>query len=100
MSDKITAIIWSHESEDDLDEIFKHYLQYNPDKASVTILNIIKKTEQLIFTKQYQVDAYDATCRRLFIDKKFRIVYTSINTLALIFAVYPNRANHSKIRVR
>lgn len=68
MSDKITAIIWSHESEDDLDEIFKHYLQYNHDKAAVIILNIIKKTEQLIFKKQYQVAEFDASCKKLFID--------------------------------
>jgi len=98
LSNKIKAVLWSQESEIDLKEIFEHYFKYNPANVTAIVSNIIIEIEKLIFKRQYQVDEYDDSCRRLLVNGKFRIVYTLINSIALITGVYPTKANPSKIR--
>jgi len=86
-------IAWSLQSEKDLDNILKYYQKVSPKTASKRILEIITETHNLVFSKQYQVDEYDSSCRRLFVKKKFRVLYKEIDEVILITRVYPTQKN-------
>ena len=46
---------------------------------------------QVVFSKQWQIDEFDAASRRIIIDKKFRIVYRELGETILITRVYPTK---------
>lgn len=84
-------IVWSKESENDLDEILNHYLTHASEKAHERIINIIQGVQESIFSKQWQVDEYDPTCRRIIVDKKFKVLYKELHETILITRVYPTK---------
>lgn len=67
-------IVWSPQSEEDLDSILEYYLEVTPEKAHQHIINILDSIEKIIFSNQWQVDEYDSTCRRAIIARKFRVL--------------------------
>ncbi len=98
MDDKVKSIHWSFEADADLSEIYTYYLEHAPDNASQYILDLISETEKIVFTKQWQVDEFDSTCRRIIIKRKFRVVYKVIEDVILITAVYPTKKNSKNFR--
>ena len=62
MDSRFAEIIWSKESEEDLDTILEHYLKYAPETAHKRIIRIIDGVEELLIAKQWQVDEYDSSC--------------------------------------
>lgn len=98
MDEKIKGIHWSLEAEKDLDEIFEFYLEYSSSNAIKNILQIISETQRMIFTKQWQVDEFDPTCRRIVVKGKYRVVYKIIEDVILITAVYPTKKNPENFR--
>jgi len=98
MDDKVKGVQWSSEAEKDLDEIFEFYFENSPNTASKNIVSIISETEKMIFTKQWQVDEFDPSCRRVIVKGKFRVVYKIINDVILVTAVYPTKKNPEKFR--
>ncbi|MEM0517514.1 type II toxin-antitoxin system RelE/ParE family toxin [Aequorivita flava] len=98
MDDKVKGIHWSPEAERDLEEIFEFYFKNPPNSASKNIVSIITETEKMVFTKQWQVDEFDPTCRRVIVKGKFRVVYKIINEFILVTAVYPTKKNPENFR--
>ncbi|CAM3335754.1 type II toxin-antitoxin system RelE/ParE family toxin [Aequorivita lipolytica] len=98
MDEKVKNIHWSLEADCDLDEIFDFYLEHSPDKAFKNILSLISETEEIIFTKQWQVDEFDPSCRRVIVKRKFRVIYKIIYDIILITAVYPTKKNPENFR--
>ena len=71
MDERVKSIHWSFEAGSDLDEIFDFYMEHSPENAAENILSLISETEEVIFTKQWQVDEFDPTCRRIIVKRKF-----------------------------
>ena len=67
MDDRFDEVVWSPKSQQDLDNILEYYQEFNKDTANSKVVNIITKTEEMVFSKQYQIDEFDSTCRRLFV---------------------------------
>jgi plasmid stabilization system protein ParE len=86
-------IVWSTQSELDLDAILDYYLKVSPDKAHSYILHILDETEKIVFSEQWQMDEFDPSCRRAFIDGKFRVLYKVIEKTVLVTRVYPTQKN-------
>lgn len=100
MKDQKMAIVWSKESEEDLDQILEHYQEHSPETAHTRIVNIIEGVGKLVFSKQWQVDEYDPSCRRMILDKRFRVLYKEIDSGILITGVYPLKKDTKRIRLR
>ena len=98
MDDTVKNIHWSEEATNDLDEIYKFYMERSPEKASQNLLNLISETEEIIFTKQWQVDEFDSSSRRIIVKRKFRVVYHIIAKNIVITAVYPTKKNPGNFR--
>ncbi len=98
MDERVKNIHWSDEANSDLDEIYEFYLEHSPDKASQNLIDLISEAEEIIFTKQWQVDEFDSTFRRIIVKRKFRVVYKIINEVILITAVYPTKKNPEDFR--
>lgn len=93
MDGKFSAIIWSLDAENDLDDIKDYYAIVSPEKSLEKIVEIILEVEQTVFSKQWQVDEYDSSCRRIIINKKYRVLYKNIDDIILITRVYPTKKN-------
>jgi len=98
MGDRVKNIHWSDEARSDLDEIYNFYLEYSPYRASQNLMDLISETEEIVFTKQWQIDEFDSTFRRIIVKRKFRVVYKVIDELILIVAVYPTKKNSENFR--
>lgn len=98
MDERVKNIHWSEEATNDLDEIYEFYLERSPEKASQNLLNLISETEEIIFTKQWQVDEFDPSSRRIVVQRKFRVVYQIIANNIVITAVYPTKKNPDDFR--
>lgn len=97
MDDRFDEVVWSPKSQQDLDNILEYYQEFNEEIANSKVVNIIMKTEEMVFSRQYQIDEFDSSCRRLFVEKKFRILYKVIDRVILITRVYPTRKNPEAI---
>lgn len=93
-------IVWSSQSEKDLDDILEYFLEFSPEKAHQHILNIIDGAEEIIFTGQWQVDEYDPSCRRAIIERKFRVLYKVIDKTILVTRVYPTQKDPKNILIK
>lgn len=71
MAKNYDQIVWSTQSEVDLDDILEYYLKASPEKAYVHINDIIDAVEQTVFSEQWQVDEYDSSCRRIIVKRKY-----------------------------
>ena len=100
MDDRFDEVVWSPKSQQDLDNILEYYQEFNKDTANSKVVNIITKTEEMVFSKQYQIDEFDSTCRRLFVEKKFRVLYKLIDGVVLITRVYPTRKDPEGISTK
>ncbi|MGO3182766.1 MAG: type II toxin-antitoxin system RelE/ParE family toxin [Aequorivita sp.] len=98
MGDRVKNIHWSDEARSDLDEIYNFYLEYSPHRASQNLMDLISETEEIVFTKQWQIDEFDPTVRRIIVKRKFRVVYKVIDELILIAAVYLTKMNPENFR--
>lgn len=93
MNDSFNDIVWSKQAEYDLDDIEDYYIKFVPEKSSEKIITIILEVEKTVFAKQWQVDEYDSSCRRIIINKKFRVLYKIIDETILITRIYPTQKN-------
>tara|TARA_R110002126_G_scaffold97803_3_gene227612 strand:+ start:7390 stop:7692 length:303 start_codon:yes stop_codon:yes gene_type:complete len=93
MNDNFNDIVWSKQAECDLDDIEDYYIKFVPEKSSEKIITIILEVEKTVFAKQWQVDEYDPSCRRIIINKKFRVLYKIIDETILITRIYPTQKN-------
>lgn len=93
MNDSFNDIVWSKQAEYDLDDIEDYYIKFVPEKSSEKIITIILEVEKTVFAKQWQVDEYDPSCRRIIINKKFRVLYKIIDETILITRIYPTQKN-------
>ena len=100
MTKDYTQIIWSTQSELDLDGILKYYLKQSPNKAYIHINAIIDAVEKIVFSKQWQVDEYDPLCRRVIVKKKYRVYYQVENETVRIIRIYPTQKNPEGILKR
>ena len=69
MAKDYDQIIWSTQTEIDLESILTYYLEFSSDKAYTYINDIIDAVEQTVFSDQWQVDEYDPSCRRIIVKK-------------------------------
>ena len=97
MHSKILKIVWSKEAQNDLNDIEDYYSKTSPDKAIKNILHIILEVEKIVFLEQWQIDEFDVSCRRMIVDRKFRVLYKIIDQIILITAVYPTQKNPKNI---
>lgn len=97
MAKNYEQIIWSTQSEIDLDNILKHYLKFSPEKAYIHINDIIDTVEQTVFSEQWQIDEYDPSCRRIIVKKKYRVYYKIEDKTVRITRVYPTQKNPKEI---
>jgi addiction module RelE/StbE family toxin len=93
MNDNFNDIVWSKQAEYDLDDIEDYYIKFVPEKSSEKIITIILEVEKIVFAKQWQVDEYDPSCRRIIINKKFRVLYKIIDETILITRIYATQKN-------
>ena len=98
MGDRVKNIHWSEEANNDLDEIYEFYLEHTPNKASQNLIDLISEAEEIIFTKQWQVDEFDSAFRRIIVKRKFRVVYKIFSDVIFITAVYPTKKNPEDFR--
>lgn len=61
MNKNFDTIIWSSDSENDLDDIEEYYIRVSPEKSTQKIIDIILKVEETIFSEQWQVDEFDSS---------------------------------------
>ncbi|GAB1857568.1 hypothetical protein MHTCC0001_24040 [Flavobacteriaceae bacterium MHTCC 0001] len=97
MAKNYDQIIWSTQSEVDLDNILKYYLKASPEKAYDHINDIIDAVEQTVFSEQWQVDEYDPSCRRVIVKRKYRVYYQVEDKTVRITRVYPTQKNSEDI---
>lgn len=97
MAKNYNTILWSKQSENDLDDILEYYLETSPEKAYLHINNIINSVEQIVFSEQWQVDEYDTSFRRIIVNKKFKVYYTIDDSNILITRVYPTQKKPKKL---
>jgi len=98
MEKNYQSIVWSPQSERDLDDILEYYLKTSPETAYQRILEILSSTENLVFSEQWQIDEYDPSCRRIIAVKKFRVLYRIVNNTILITRVYPTKKDPKGIK--
>ena len=98
MAKNFERIIWSSQSEIDLDTILKHYLEFSSEKAYDHINDIIDAVEQTVFSEQWQVDEFDPSCRRIIVNKRYRVYYKVEGEIVWVTRVYPTRKNPEGIR--
>lgn len=48
MAKNYNTILWSKQSENDLDDILEYYIETSPEKAYLHINNIINSVEQIV----------------------------------------------------
>lgn len=89
-------IVWTYEAENDLDGIFEYYFQKSQLAAYRIINDIIESAENLVFSSQYQRDAYKDNCRRIVV-RHYKLLYTVEENTAYILRVFDSRQNPSKI---
>lgn len=77
MAKNYHTIIWSTQSELDLDSILEYYLKTSTEKAYQNVNRIIDAVEALIFSEQWQYDVYDTNSRRIIVNKKLKSVLQS-----------------------
>ncbi|WP_298762665.1 type II toxin-antitoxin system RelE/ParE family toxin [uncultured Polaribacter sp.] len=97
MNKNFDTIIWSSDSENDLDDIEEYYTSVSPEKSTQKIIDIILKVEETIFSEQWQIDEFDSSSRRMIINKKFRVLYKIIDKNIIITRVYPTQKNPENI---
>ncbi|WP_299676369.1 type II toxin-antitoxin system RelE/ParE family toxin [uncultured Dokdonia sp.] len=93
MAKNYDQIIWSTQSEVDLDDILEYYLEVSPEKAYIHINDIIDAVEQTVFSEQWQIDEYDPSCRRVIVKRKYRVYYKVEDTTVRVTRVYPTQKN-------
>jgi plasmid stabilization system protein ParE len=91
MEDSYDQVVWSPQSELDLDAILDFYIENKAENPHQHIIDILDATESLIFTGQWQVDEYDPSCRRIIVKRKFRVLYKVIDRTILITRVYSTK---------
>lgn len=52
MASNYDTIVWSPQSEYDIDSIFEYYLETSPKKAFEHIVAILNGTEEMVFSEQ------------------------------------------------
>ncbi|QTE21096.1 type II toxin-antitoxin system RelE/ParE family toxin [Polaribacter cellanae] len=97
MSKNYEQIIWSTQSEIDLDDILEYYLEFSPNKAYIHINDIIDAVEEIVFSEQWQIDEFDPSCRRVIVKKKYRVYYQVDKTTVRVTRVYPTQKNPNNI---
>lgn len=97
MDGTFDEIVWSPQAERDLDDILEYYLEQKSEKAHQHILDILDETASLIFSEQWQIDEFDASCRRIIVKKKFRVLYKVLDTTILITRVYSTKMDSKEI---
>lgn len=97
MNGKFKNIIWSSEAENDLDAIEEYYAIISPEKSLEKIIKIVLEVEETVFSKQWQIDEYDPSCRRMIINRKYRVLYKNIDDIILITGVYPTKKDPENI---
>lgn len=91
MAKDYDQIIWSTQTEIDLESILTYYLEFSSDKAYTYINDIIDAVEQTVFSDQWQVDEYDPSCRRIIVKKKFRVYYKVEIKTVWVIRIYPTQ---------
>ena len=94
---KFKGIVWSLDAENDLDAIEEYYAIVSPEKSLEKIIKIILEIEETVYSKQWQIDEYDPSCRRMIINKKFRVLYKNTDDIILITGVYPTKKDPENI---
>jgi addiction module RelE/StbE family toxin len=97
MNKNFNSIVWSADAENDLDEIEDYYSKISPEKAIEKVISIILKVEETVYTEQWQIDEFDPSCRRMIINRKFRVLYKIINETILITRIYPTQKDPENI---
>lgn len=100
MAKNYEQIIWSTQSEIDLDNLLEYYLEISPEKAYLHINDIIDAVEQTVFSEQYQIDEYDSSSRRIIVKQKFRVYYQTEGKTIRVTRVYPTQRDPEKILKR
>lgn len=90
-------VIWTSESESDIDAVYEFYLLLSQELALKIISEIIFETERLVFSEQYQVDEINANYRRIIVSH-FKILYRIIDNQIVVFAVFDSRQNPEKLK--
>ena len=90
-------IVWSPQSDKDLDDILEYYQKVSPEKAHQHIVDILNGAEEMVFSEQWQIDEYDPSCRRAIIKRKFRVLYKVIDKTVLVTRVYPTKKDPAGI---
>jgi len=85
-------ILWTHEAEIDIDEIYEYYFEKSPLAASRIINDIITSAESLVFSDQYQIEDYKTNCRRIII-RNYKVLYTYHDEFIYILRVFDTRQN-------
>ncbi|MEM6719559.1 MAG: type II toxin-antitoxin system RelE/ParE family toxin [Bacteroidota bacterium] len=99
MTKNYEQIVWSTQSEVDLDNILEYYLEVSPDKAYSHINDIIDAVEQTVFSKQWQIDEFDPSSRRIIVKKKFRVYYKVEGKTVRVTRIYPTQKNPKGIKL-
>ena len=89
-------VIWTFETEKDLDEIYEFYLQVSDKIALKIISEIILETDKIIFLEEFQVDEINSKYRRIIV-RHFKILYRVVSNEIVIFAVFDSRQNPEKL---
>lgn len=93
LEDQFDRVVWSKSSMNDLNDIEDFYIKkgWTAEKVFDHLISIIDTVEETVFSKQWQIDEYDTSVRRIIVSKKYRVLYKIISRDILITAVYPSR---------
>ena len=92
---RLKGIVWTKESELDIDNIYEYYADISINLAIKIISEIVSETEKLIFTEQYQVDDINPNFRRIVVSN-YKVLYEVNENEIIIYAVFDSRRD-SKI---
>ena len=90
-------IIWTFESDLDLNEIYEFYFEKSPKVAFQLIQEIVLETEKLVFAKQFQLDEINPNYRRIIV-RNYKVLYRLIENEIVVFAVFDCRQNPIKLK--
>ena len=98
MAKNYEQIIWSTQSEIDLNDILEYYLKFSLEKAYIHVNNIIDAVERTVFSKQWQIDEYDPTCRRIIVNGRYRVYYQVEDKTVRVIRIYPTLKDLDRIK--
>jgi plasmid stabilization system protein ParE len=91
-------IIWSHQAEAQVENIFRHYQSKSAQGALNLVKAILESPESIKYPEQYQVDEVNKNYRRIIVRGNYKVLYQNKGQIISIVAVVGTTQSPETIR--